>query len=128
MGCYFFLPISWHWTQMSGNHVNPTHGKIYQIICLDVATPQTNRWAQFNRPIQLICPGKQTSFPVNSRAMILLHQTCKVQLPRGRLETVSVLLSLSESGGWDLVLFLPPTDFLTLFNSPHFFQPQSSHV
>ena len=29
-----------------------------------------------------------------------------------------VLLNLSESGGWDLVLFLPPTDFVNLIYHP----------
>lgn len=34
---------------MSGKHVSLSHGKINQIICLDVATAEANGWAQFNR-------------------------------------------------------------------------------
>ena len=39
-----------------------------------------------------------------------------------------VVLSLSESGGWNLVPLLLPTDFVTLLNSPTFFQLHPSHA
>lgn len=48
MGYYFFLSIRWDWTQISGKHASPIHWKIYQITCLDMAIPDTNRLTLFN--------------------------------------------------------------------------------
>lgn len=70
---------------MSGKHVSPAHGKVYQIFCLDVSIPQTNRVTLFNNQAY---PGSTVQesghdFSGNSRVMIILHQISKVQLPHG---------------------------------------------